>query len=73
MTKGRADAFKWWIPTTLLVLTVIAYVWSSATRFQVIDSRSLENAKDIGEYKDRTDDRLLRIEQKIDVLLLKSQ
>ena len=68
MTKEE-KAFKLWLPTVSFILLVGVYVWSSATRFQVIDSRSLENKADMVEFKKDTKEDLKSINTKLDVLI----
>ena len=63
--------FRVWIPVVLAVLGIFAYVWSSATRFQAIDSRSIENRGKIERIEVRLDRRLIRIENKIDMIITK--
>ena len=68
MTKEE-KAFKFLLPTVSFILLVGVYVWSSATRFQVIDSRSLENKADMVEFKKDTKEDLKSINTKLDVLI----
>lgn len=70
MTK-EVKAFKYWVPIVLAILSIFAYVWSSATRFQAIDSLSTENREKIEKIEKRVDDRLIRIENKLDMIQLK--
>jgi len=44
-------------------------VWSSATRFQMIDSRSTDNKSDIQELKKDNNEKFNRINDKLDVLI----
>ena len=72
MTKQqRGDFVKYWIPIVIFVCAMTAYVWSSATRFQMIDSRSIENKSDIMELKKDTREELFRINDKLDILIAK--
>jgi len=68
MTKEE-KAFKLWLPTVSFILLVGVYVWTSATRFQTIDSRSLENKADMVEFKKDTKEDLKSINTKLDVLI----
>ena len=66
MTKEKADKMGYWILIIGSVLGITTYVWTSATKFQMIDSRSLENLKKIERFQENVDKKLIRIEDKID-------
>lgn len=72
MTKEE-KAFKLWLPAVSFLLVVGVYVWTSATRFQTIDSRSTENAKDISDIRKDNSDKFNRINDKLDVLISKAR
>jgi len=67
-TEAKNDMVKYWIPTFVFICMLVAYVWSSATKFQIIDSRSMENKEDIDEHKQDTKDALQQINVKLDVI-----
>ena len=67
--EQKGDFIKYWIPTVIFVCMVTAYVWSSATRFQEIDSRSSENKGDIKELKEDYNEKFNRINDKLDILI----
>jgi len=72
MKEQKTDNFfKYWLPTILAVLTVSAYVWSSATKFQEITSGYKENEKNLEKLEVRVESRLIRIENKQDIILSK--
>ena len=64
---------KHWITIVLFILAIVAYVWSSATRFQEIESRTLSNESNIKDYKLDTKEALNRINDKLDILIRKSK
>lgn len=68
----QTDMLKYGIPITILVMSVAAYVWSSATRFQKIDSQSLENKSRLERVEHRVEKQLTRVEGKVDALLRKT-
>lgn len=71
--EHKTDVFKYWLPVISFILIVGAYVWSSATRVQTIDSRSVENRKKIEDAEKRVESRLDRIENKLDILISKTR
>ena len=67
------DTFKYWIFIVTATLGIFAYVWSSATRFQTIESRSLQNYNGLIDVKRETQDKFNRIDDKLDYLIKKAQ
>jgi len=69
--KQKSEFVKYWIPTVVFILMIVAYVWSSATRFQMIESLGLENKGDIVEVKEVMGKKFDRIDDKLDAILQK--
>lgn len=60
-----------WVGVTVGVLAVVAYVWSSATKVEEINSRSMNNAKKLDKIEQRNEARFIRVENKLDLILQK--
>ena len=67
--QQRHELVRYWVPLVMFICLMVAYVWSSATRFQMIDSRSTDNKSDIQELKKDNNEKFNRINDKLDVLI----
>lgn len=72
LTEGlRADPVKYWFPIILGVLSIATMIWSSSGNFQALRSKATGNESRIERLEERFDKRIVRIEDKIDMLLSK--